>query len=210
EGDLEAGPGGGDAGVEDEGGAPEAEAEDGFDAGAVEPSGGAGVPGHAAAAHMRGDGVDVGGDDVGLDLVALDVGASARVVDGVEQRKEGGGLVALAEGGEGDDGPGGGVGVLAAVFPDAGRVALDVAGVERGALEGRGEEEGKAVGGADEVLLHGGHGALRARRVGGAGDDGPGLRDGVDAAFVALGGAERGPVVEVAAPVPVAVPAVAL
>src|SRR5688572_31080770 len=126
---------------------------------------------------MRGDGVDVGGDDVGLDLVALDVSARGGVVDGVQEGEESRGLVALAEGGEGDYGPGGGVGVLAAVLADAGRVALDVARIEPGEVEGRGEEKREAVIGADEVRLHRGHGALGARRVGGAGEDGPGLGD---------------------------------
>src|SRR5258708_1570570 len=114
---------------------------------------------------MWGTGVEAGGDDVGLYLVALNDCARARVVDGVEEGEEGRGLVALAEGGEGDYGPGGGVGVLTAVFPDARRVALDVAGVERGTVEGRGEEEGEAVGGSDEVLVHGGHGASGASGV---------------------------------------------
>jgi hypothetical protein len=60
-------------------------ASDGFSAARIEeevvhPAGRAGVPGPAAAPDM-GRRVDVGGDDIGLDLVAMHVGPRARVVD---------------------------------------------------------------------------------------------------------------------------------
>ena len=50
----------------------------------------------------------------------------------------------------------------------------------------------------------------RARRIAGAGDHRPGLRDGIDAAFVVRRRAERRAVVEIGAPIPFAVPSFAL
>ena len=61
------------------------------------------------------------------------------------------GLVAVAERGEGDHRPDGGMRVLAAVLADARRVALDVAGVERRAVERRREEQDEPVVAAHEV-----------------------------------------------------------
>ena len=51
----------------------------------------------------------------------------------------------LAQFGEGQNGPHRGVAVLAAVFPQAGGIALDIAGIARRLVEGRGEQKGKAV-----------------------------------------------------------------
>ena len=70
--------------------------EDPLEPGAVHPARRAGVPGPAAAPDVRRLGVDVGGDDVGLDLVAVDARARARVVDRVQDREELAGLVAVA------------------------------------------------------------------------------------------------------------------
>ena len=65
---------------------------------------------------------DVGRHHVGLDLVALGLGARPRVVDGIEHVEELDGFVAASEPGEGHDHPERGVGVLTAVLADAGRV----------------------------------------------------------------------------------------
>jgi hypothetical protein len=73
--------------------------------------------------------IDVAGHHVGLDLVAVESGARAGVVDGVQDREELAGLVTVAERGERDHRPDGGMAVLAAVFPDT-RQYLDVAGLE--------------------------------------------------------------------------------
>ena len=78
---------------------------------------------------MRRLGIDIGGDDIGLDLVPVNTGAGARVIDRVQEREKFAGLVAIAERGEGEDGPDRRMGVLAAVFADAGRVSFDVARV---------------------------------------------------------------------------------
>ena len=55
----------------------QAESEDPFETGAIQPAGRTRVPGPAAAPGMRRLGVHVRGDHVGLDLVALHVGARA-------------------------------------------------------------------------------------------------------------------------------------
>ena len=63
------------------------QSQDALDAGALHPSGRAGVPGPAAASDMRRRRIDIGGDDVGLDLVAVDIGPRAGVVDRIEQAR---------------------------------------------------------------------------------------------------------------------------
>ena len=115
-------------------------------------------------------------------------------------------LVSLAQRGEGDHGPERGMGVLAAVFANARRIALDVAGIESGAVEWRGEEDHEPVVRPNQLLLHRGHRPRRARRLRGARDHRPGLRDRIDPAFLARGGSQRGAVVEIGAAIPVAVP----
>ena len=75
--------------------------------------------------------IDVGADDIGLDLVAMDVRARARMVDRIEHREKLGRLVAVAERRERDDRPSRGMRILAAILANAGRIALDVAGVVR-------------------------------------------------------------------------------
>ena len=50
----------------------QAQAQQGFDDEAVHPAGRAGVPGPAAAAGVGRQGIDVGGDDIGLHFVGLD------------------------------------------------------------------------------------------------------------------------------------------
>src|SRR5207302_4499287 len=155
-------------------------------------------------------GVDVGGDHVRLDLVPVDARARARAVDGVEDREELPGLVAVPERGEGHYRPHGRMGVLSAVLPYARRVARDVAGIERRAVERRREEQDELLIAANEVLLDRGHRARGAGGIGGPRKHGPRLRDRIDTAFGVRGGAERRPVVEIGAPVPVAVPGLAL
>src|SRR5262245_51978239 len=129
------------------------EAEDRLEDRPVEPGGRAGVPGPTAAAHVRGSAVYVAGDDVGLDLVTLDSFGVGGVADRVEDLQQLETAAALAEPGDGLDDPGGRMGVLASVLADAGKVALDVAGVERLVVEGRREQEDEPPGAIDELLL---------------------------------------------------------
>src|SRR6266536_4851232 len=115
-------------------------------------------------------------------------------------------LVTLPQHGEGDHGPERGMGVLAAVFANARRLALDVAGVESGAVEWRIQENDEPVSRMNQPLLHRGHRPRRARRLRGARDHSPRLRDRIDPAFLARSRSQRGAVVEIRAAIPVAVP----
>src|SRR3546814_14312109 len=82
-------------------------------------------------------GVDIGCDDVRLDLVAFDVLARARVVDRVEQCEQLAGLLAIAQRRKRKDCPHGGMAILPAIFAQARWIAPDVAGIERGLEIGR-------------------------------------------------------------------------
>src|SRR3954470_24049806 len=79
EGELEAGPGPRDAGLQDEPRAAQPEPEHPLDAGAVHPGRRTGVPGPAAAPDVRALAIDVGRGHIGLDLVAVHAGACARM-----------------------------------------------------------------------------------------------------------------------------------
>ncbi len=72
------------------------------------------------------------------------------MVDRVEDREQLHGLVAVAERREGHDRPDRAVRVLPAVLADAGRVPPDVAGIDVGSVERRGEQQHEAVAAADE------------------------------------------------------------
>ena len=159
---------------------------------------------------MRRFGVDVGGHDIGLHLVALDPGSRAGVVDRVQDREEVARRVAVTQRRERDDRPDGGVGVLAAVLADARQIPLDVARIDLGMVEGRREQQDEAVAPPDEELLHRGHGPTGVVGIGGPGEHAPRLGDRIDPALRVLGGAERGAIIEEGPAVPVAVPAVAL
>src|SRR5579863_10249494 len=95
--DLVSGPCAGDAGLDDEGPAPQTDAHYCLHGGAVHPTGGTRVPGPAAAPDMLGGRVNVGAYDVGLDLVAMDAGASAGVIDGIDDGEELGRPIAVAQ-----------------------------------------------------------------------------------------------------------------
>ena len=96
--------------------------------------------------------------------------------------------------------------VLPAVLAHAGRVALDVPGLLRRAIERRREQQHDLRPSPDEVRADRVHRAVREPRRGRAGEHRPGLGDRVDRALVALRRAERRAVVVVPAPVPLAVP----
>ena len=131
-------------------------------------------------------------------------------MDGIHQRQQLARAIAVAERGERDDRPDRAVRVLPPVLPDSGRVRLDVPGVGLPAVEGRREQEDEAVATPHEVPVHGVHGGARPGRIPSARDHRPGLRDRVDPARRTRARAERRPVVEVRAPVPVSVPCLTL
>src|SRR5665213_2223262 len=86
--DLEAGPVPGDAGREKQERALTAQAENRFNPGLIHPPGRARVPRPSTASDMRRFRIDVGGDDVRLDLVAMHAGPRGRVVNGIDQREQ--------------------------------------------------------------------------------------------------------------------------
>ena len=75
----------GNAGIDRQERSPESQAEQALDPRALQPACRARVPGPAPAPDMRRCRVYVGAYDIGLDFVAIRVGAGSRVVDGVEQ-----------------------------------------------------------------------------------------------------------------------------
>src|SRR5271166_237364 len=186
------------------------EPEDPLEAGLVHPSSRAGVPGPSATPDMRRAGIDVSGNDIGFYLVAVDVGPGAGVVDGIEQGEQRERLVALVEGRECDHRPQGSMCILAAVLADAGRVALDVARIERRLVEWRRKQQRHLILRPNQLAFERRHGARRAYRAGRTRDHRPGLRDRIDAALVIRRRPERRAVIEPGAPVPVAVPRLAL
>jgi hypothetical protein len=127
-------------------------------------------------------------------------------LDRIEEREEIRGLGAVPEDGLRNHGPSGGVRVLAAVFPDTRRIPLDVTRIVRDVIERRREEQDETRVMLNELAVHVDHGARRAIAVGGSGNHTPRLCDGVDAAFGARGRSQRRSVIEVAPPIPVAVP----
>ena len=100
------------------------------------------------------------------------------------------------------------MGVLPAVLPHAGHIALDVAGIVGVSVEGWGQEADQTVVFGDQVCAPP-RPSPAPRAVGGghAGEHRPGLHQGVDPALVVLRGSQGRAVVVVAAAVPVAVPA---
>src|SRR5437667_3202309 len=140
------------------------EPENPLEPGPVHPPRCAGVPGPPPAADVRRFGIDVPRDDVGLDLVAEGGGRRTGVIDRVHEGEELGRFVAITLCGERNDRPDRRVGVLPAIFPDAGRRALDVAGLQRRAVERRREKEYEAVPSTYEGCITRRHGLLSPRR----------------------------------------------
>src|SRR5262249_40040621 len=115
-----------------------AEAEYRLESDAVHPARGPRIPGPSATAEVSGRGVDVGRHHIRLHLVGLDLLPGARVRQGVNHLKELERPIAISPERGGEHHPERRMGVLGAVLPDTGEVALDVTGVERGHVEWRG------------------------------------------------------------------------
>ena len=104
-----------------------AHAEQLLDRQSIAPRGRAGVPSPAAAADVGRRRVDVGGDDIRLDPIALDRLGARAVREWAEHAGQGPRALELAELGEGPRHPRRRVRVLTAVLAHARRIALDVA-----------------------------------------------------------------------------------
>jgi hypothetical protein len=99
---------------------------------------------------------------------------------------------------------------LAAVLADAWRVAFDVARIERRLVERGCEQQRHTILRLDQFALDSCHGKLGTLLVSRTRDCRPGLRNRVNPAFLCVRRTERGAVVEPRAPVPFAVPGLAL
>src|SRR5215216_5511141 len=110
--------------------------QDHFDAQSIHPACRAGIPRPAAAPNIRHAAIHICSDHIGLHPVALHLLGCVRMIDGIDQAEEFCSTVTLPHLREGPDGPQRGMSVLTAILADAARVALDIAGVTRCALEG--------------------------------------------------------------------------
>ncbi len=182
--DRHVGPGLRDAWIDEQRVAASGKSKDALDPGAVHPACGPRVPGPAATSFVRRCRIDIGRDDVRLDLVAGSGLGGQRMVDRVQQREQRLGSVAVTLPGIGQNGPHGRVAVLPAIFTQPRRIALDVAGIEGRHLEGRGEQQRKAGDRPDEIGVERSHRLGRPRRIGRARQHCPALGDRVDAAFL--------------------------
>ena len=106
--------------------------------------------------------IDIGGNDVGFNLVDGGLGRCSTVIDRVDHGEKLPGAPVVALAGKGHGRPDRRMGVLSAVFPDAGNVAFDIAGIQFRLVEWRIEELDQAVLAADEVLVDRFHGPARA------------------------------------------------
>src|SRR5579864_258162 len=102
----------------------------------MQPACGSRVTRPPSSANVRRLGVNVANNDVGLDFVTLHPCACVASVDRVEHSEKLSSLGAVAKHGERNHRPDCGMRILPAIFADAGRISLDVAGVMPCIIEG--------------------------------------------------------------------------
>src|SRR5437867_13193896 len=119
--DREPRPGPWDTRIDHEPCAANAEPQTRLETGAIQPACGSRVPGPAPAADVRGLGVDVRRDDVGLDPVTRDGRRRTRALDRIQHPQQLADLVSVPEGGKGHDRPDRRVPVLTPVLAPAAR-----------------------------------------------------------------------------------------
>src|SRR2546430_13724917 len=132
------------------------------------------------------------------------------MLHGIEQSEKLPGAFVLSHEREGHRSPNGAVSVLAAILAHTGNVAFDVAGIERRFIKGGIEKLDEFGVATNKALIDGVHSLTRALRVAGAADYRPALRQRIDLAFEVCLRAERFAVVEIGAPIPLAVPRIFL
>ena len=96
--------------------------------------------------------------------------------------------------------------VLAAVFPHARRITLDVADVGGGFVERRSEEQDQIVSFTNEIFLERPQRDFHAIEIARAGNRGPGLRKRIDPGFGVFLRSERRAIVKVCAAIPRSIP----
>src|SRR5262245_19205886 len=98
------------------------------------------------------------------------------------------------------------MGVLSSIFPDAGDIALDIARLQRAGVKRGIEERDQLVFLAYKSFIDGIHCLRGPCAISYAGNNGPGLRDGIDLAFVVLRRSKRGAVIKIGPPIPGPIP----
>src|SRR5204862_3992744 len=111
---------------------------------------------------------------------------------------------------ESERSPNGAVSGRAAGLAHSGKVAFDLSGIERRFVKGRIEKLNEFLFATNKALIDGVHGLTRALGIAGAADHRPALRQRIDLAFEVCLRAERFAVVEIGAPIPLAVPRIFL
>src|ERR1017187_7569638 len=159
------------------------EAQNFLEPDAIRPSRRACVPSPAAASAMVGKRETVARHDVRFDLVPFAILVFPGTLDGIQHSQKSHRLVAISPAGESHGNPGGGMSVLAAVFPHTWRITFDITNVGGGFVERWSEEQDQLVGFTNEMFLDRPQRDLDTMGVAGAGNRGPGLRERIDAGF---------------------------
>ena len=135
---------------------------------------------------MGRDAVDIRRNDIRLYFVKRGLVRRIAAVDRVDQPEEFFGGVTVAQGGKGPDRPERSVGVLAAIFADAGQVAFDITGVAQGLVKGGSKEQQQPIVPAHQPFQDRRHRLARPPFIRRSAEDGPGLGNGIDLALFIL------------------------
>src|SRR5271157_3650099 len=199
-----------DAGIDREHCSTQAEAQNPFDSAAVEPSGRSAVPSPSTAPYMRKFGIDIACRHVRLHLIALHRRSRGSAIDRVEHTKQLACLITVAERRKCQDRPCGSMGILAAVFTDARQISFDVPRVLGRLIKRRGKYQYQPFRQPHQVVVDCGHGPRSTGWFSGTTEDSPGLNNGVNAALLVFGRAERRAIIEEGPAIPLSVPTFAL
>jgi len=150
--------------------------------------------------------VDICGDRIWFDAIALHRSTIRRSTDGIDKAEQLVRSVAVAQQRLREHDPQRRMRVLSAVFADAGHVSLYVSRTGLCVIEWGRQQKDQAVFARDQPFVDRRQGLPSAIWISKAGDDGPALGNGVDTAFCVLRRAQRTAVVEVRSPIPFPVP----
>ena len=183
-----------------------AETEHTLDPGAEHPARSPGVPGPATPAGVRRHRIDIGGNNIRLDAIVRGCLRPQCVVDRIEKIKQGNCAIAVPHLRRRKNAPHRSMTVLATVLSQAGGVAADIARIMGRAVERRREQLHQLCVMIDKIAAHRGHRPSRPRRVSRPAQNRPGLRDRIDATFLALCRSEPCAVVISGAAIPFSIP----